>query len=92
MAVKSKSATGKDDTVLGIKISHPEKELWPKSKLGPAVTKLDLARYMADAAQKMLPHIASRPGPGIGACTGLLSTSVIPLAKMMMPATITRWM
>ena len=63
MAIKAKSkrAAEKDDTVLGIKISHPEKELWPKSKLGPAVTKLDLARYMADAAKKMMPHIANRP-------------------------------
>ena len=47
--------------VLGITISHPEKELWPKSKLGPAVTKLDLARYMADAAERMLPHVKDRP-------------------------------
>src|SRR6202000_1324726 len=62
MATKAKSKSGATkDTVLGIKISHPEKALWPKSKLGPAVTKLDLARYMAAAAPKMLPHIANRP-------------------------------
>jgi bifunctional non-homologous end joining protein LigD len=54
---KSKSA----GTILGIKISHPDKELWPKSKLGPAVTKLDLARYMAAVAVRMLPHIVNRP-------------------------------
>ncbi len=63
MAAKPKAAKAADkgDTILGIKISHPEKELWPKSKRCPAVTKRDLARYMADAAQKMLPHIANRP-------------------------------
>jgi bifunctional non-homologous end joining protein LigD len=55
--VKSKS----DDTVLGIAVSHPDKVLWPKSKLGPAVTKHDLAQYMASAAERMLPHIADRP-------------------------------
>ena len=57
---KTKSANG-DDEVLGIRISHPEKVLWPKSKLGPAVTKLDLARYMAAVADRMLPHVKNRP-------------------------------
>jgi bifunctional non-homologous end joining protein LigD len=64
MAAKPKAkanASKGDDTVLGIKISHPDKELWPKSKLGPAVTKLDLAKYMAAAADRMLPHVADRP-------------------------------
>jgi len=49
------------DVVLGVKISHPDKEMWPKSKSGPAVTKLDLAHYMEAAAPKMLPHVANRP-------------------------------
>ncbi|HEY8949723.1 MAG TPA: DNA ligase D [Rhizomicrobium sp.] len=57
---RAKTAKG-DDEVLGIRISHPDKELWPKSKLGPAVTKLDLAKYMAAAADKMLPHVKDRP-------------------------------
>ena len=61
MAAKTSKAAAKDDTVLGITISHPEKVLWPKSKAGAAVTKLDLARYMAAAAQRMLPHVAERP-------------------------------
>jgi bifunctional non-homologous end joining protein LigD len=59
-AKKAKTAKG-DDEVLGIRISHPDKELWPKSKLGPAVTKLDLAKYMAAAAEKMLSHVKDRP-------------------------------
>jgi len=53
--------TATDDRVLGIKISHPDKVLWPKSKAGPAVTKRDLALYMAVAAPRMLPHVAGRP-------------------------------
>jgi bifunctional non-homologous end joining protein LigD len=50
-----------DSEVLGVAISHPEKELWPKSKAGPAVTKLSLARYYEAVAPRMLPHIAERP-------------------------------
>jgi bifunctional non-homologous end joining protein LigD len=56
-----KAAAKGEDTVLGVKISHPDKLLWPKSKRGPAVTKLDLAHYMEAAAPRMLPHIADRP-------------------------------
>jgi bifunctional non-homologous end joining protein LigD len=51
----------KDNVVLGVTISHPDKPLWPKSKAGPAVAKLQLARYMAAAAVRMLPHVADRP-------------------------------
>jgi bifunctional non-homologous end joining protein LigD len=60
-AMAAKTTPKKDDTVLGITISHPDKVLWPKSKLGPAVTKRDLAEYMAKAADRILPHIADRP-------------------------------
>jgi len=59
-AAAKKGASG-DNVVLGVTISHPEKELWPKSKSGPAVTKLDLAKYMAAAAERMLPHVENRP-------------------------------
>jgi len=57
----AKRGKSDDNVVLGITISHPDKALWPKSKAGPAVTKLDLANYMAAAAERMLPHIADRP-------------------------------
>ncbi len=49
------------NVVAGITISHPEKILWPKSKEGPAITKLELARYYEMAAERMLPHVALRP-------------------------------
>lgn len=51
----------KDNVVLGVTISHPDKVLWPASTSGAAVTKLDLARYMAAAAPRLLPHVAGRP-------------------------------
>jgi len=61
-AMRLKKKVPRDDnTVLGVTISHPDKQLWPKSRLGPAVTKLDLARYMAAAAGRMLPHVKDRP-------------------------------
>ena len=64
IAVKSSITTSKHASkaeVLGVAISHPDKELWPKSKLGRAITKLDLAHYMASVAPRMLPHIEQRP-------------------------------
>ncbi|NVD41497.1 DNA ligase D [Ensifer sp. HO-A22] len=39
------------DTVLGVRITHPERELFE----GEPITKLDLARYYAVVAEKMLP-------------------------------------
>jgi len=64
MAAKSSTVLSRgtrEAIVLGVTISHPEKELWPKSKSGRAITKLDLASYMAAAAPRMLPHIERRP-------------------------------
>jgi bifunctional non-homologous end joining protein LigD len=47
--------------VAGVEISKPDKELFPKSERGAAVTKLDLARYYESVAEVMLPHLRSRP-------------------------------
>jgi len=47
--------------VAGVTVSRPDKELFPGSDDGPAVTKLDLARYYESVAAVMLPHVASRP-------------------------------
>ena len=58
---KGGKAAPRDNIVLGVTISHPDKELWPKFAKGAAVSKLDLARYMEAAAAKMLPHVADRP-------------------------------
>jgi bifunctional non-homologous end joining protein LigD len=45
------------DTVAGIKLSHPDKLLYPESKL----TKQDLARYYESVGAWILPHVQGRP-------------------------------
>jgi bifunctional non-homologous end joining protein LigD len=47
--------------VAGVEISKPGKELFPESDAGPAVTKLDLARYYETVSDVMLPHLHDRP-------------------------------
>ena len=48
------------NSVLGVAISKPEKVLWP-AETGTAVTKLDLAEYLATVGPWMIEHIAGRP-------------------------------
>jgi bifunctional non-homologous end joining protein LigD len=43
--------------VAGVRITHPERVLYPE----PGVTKRDLAAYYAGVADRMLPHLAGRP-------------------------------
>jgi bifunctional non-homologous end joining protein LigD len=45
------------DTFAGVKLSHPDKVLYPDSN----VTKRDVAEFYESAAQWMLPHTADRP-------------------------------
>ena len=51
----------KEPVVAGIRISHPDKELWPATKTSKAVTKLDLAHYYENIASRILPYIEGRP-------------------------------
>ena len=44
-----------------IKITNPDKVLWPETKDTRAITKQDLAAYMAAVAERMMPHIEGRP-------------------------------
>lgn len=44
-----------------IKLTNPDKILWPKTSETRAVTKQDLAAYMAAIAERMMPHIKGRP-------------------------------
>jgi bifunctional non-homologous end joining protein LigD len=44
-----------DETVFGVRLSHPDKALWP------GITKRDLAQYWEAVAEHALPEIAHRP-------------------------------
>ena len=46
-----------DDVVAGVRLSHPEKVLYPEQ----GITKRDLADYYVAVAGVMLPHVARRP-------------------------------
>jgi bifunctional non-homologous end joining protein LigD len=45
------------ETKTEIKITHPDRLIWPSLKF----TKADLARYYAEVSEWMLPHVANRP-------------------------------
>ena len=47
----------KNDAVLGVKITHPDRLVWPK--LG--IRKIDLARYVEAVGEWLLPHVKNRP-------------------------------
>jgi bifunctional non-homologous end joining protein LigD len=47
--------------ILGVTISNPDKVLWPDAGDGRPVTKRELAEYLAEVGQWMLPHITGRP-------------------------------
>jgi bifunctional non-homologous end joining protein LigD len=45
------------NSVLGVKITHPDRLVWPK--LG--IKKIDLARYVEEVGDWLLPHVKNRP-------------------------------
>jgi bifunctional non-homologous end joining protein LigD len=46
-----------DDEIAGVRLSHPDKVLFPEQ----GITKRDLANYYAEVADWMLPHVVDRP-------------------------------
>jgi len=59
---RRKLPRAKDEVqIAGITITHSHKVMWPSSGDHRAITKLDLARYYAKVAPRLLPHIARRP-------------------------------
>jgi len=47
--------------VLGVTISNPDKAMWPPHSGGSAVSKIELAEYLATVGPWMLQHIGGRP-------------------------------
>jgi bifunctional non-homologous end joining protein LigD len=68
---KSKAASGNDASAAHVRITHPDRVLWPDA----GITKLELARYYAALAPRFLAQAGNRPisllrcpnGPG-GQC------------------------
>ena len=58
-------------TVLGVRISNPDKPLWPATGAKDAITKLDLARYYEAVAPWMIDHIRGRPSSIVRAPDGI---------------------
>jgi bifunctional non-homologous end joining protein LigD len=54
---KRKKSSSDSSSVLGVKISHPDRLIWPK--LG--IKKIDLARYIEEVGEWLLPHVKDRP-------------------------------
>lgn len=53
----SRPRTGGDETVAGIRLTHPQRILYP----GQGITKLGLARYYEEIQDWILPHVIDRP-------------------------------
>jgi bifunctional non-homologous end joining protein LigD len=53
----AKAAPTDTDTFEGVRLTHPEKVLYPEDK----ITKLELAEYYRDIADWLLPHLVHRP-------------------------------
>lgn len=67
----SAARSGDPNAVLGIKLSSPDRVLWPASTDDERITKLDLAHYLAEVGTWMLAHIEGRPCSVVRAPDGI---------------------
>lgn len=51
------NGSGKEAVVEGVRLSNPDRTLWPEA----GITKRDLAEYLVRAWERMAPHILGRP-------------------------------
>ena len=62
----STAQAAEERTVAGVRLSNPEKVLYPEQ----GITKVELADYYAAVAERMLPHVAFRPVTMVRCPTG----------------------
>jgi bifunctional non-homologous end joining protein LigD len=60
-AVSASPTAACADVILGVRISQPDKSLWPDAGDGRPVSKLDLAQYFEAVGEWMIGHIEGRP-------------------------------
>lgn len=65
-----------DLTVLGVRVTHSDRVVWPAAPGAEPVTKADLAAYYAAAAERLLPHVRGRPCAVIRSPEGIEGTRI----------------
>ena len=58
---RSLTAPGPDGEPRQVRLSSPDKVVWPATDRDPAITKADLAAYLEAVAEPMLRGLADRP-------------------------------